>query len=104
MEWVKRKFELLRRDSTDVTVTTTNTTTNLSEVKDYYYPLPEKRGFLKKDRDMSFRNDWLLNRMKRYFNGDEVKQVLTNRRSDGSDDAVIAFFYESRTQQARDTA
>lgn len=65
---------------------------NLVKVLKYFYDVPKKRNFLTKDQDMSYRNDWLSNRITKFYTEQEFAQVKTNRRSDGSDEAVIAHF------------
>jgi len=46
---------------------------------------------------MAFRNEWLERQMRRIFTPEEIDQVLTNRRSDYSDEALIEDFM--RTEQ-----
>ncbi|GFM95168.1 RNA-dependent RNA polymerase [viral metagenome] len=41
----------------------------------------------------NFRLDWLVNRAKRFFTLELVEQALTNRRSNSTDEAVIADFH-----------
>jgi len=77
--------------------THTTTTDNLVEVTDYHYDVPKKHRFERKDdwAGMAFRNDWLANRMRKFYSEKELQQVLTNRRSDGSDEGVIKHFFKA---------
>lgn len=87
----------MRRYSTNVTVIqqTTHNMQNIEQVKDYFYPLPTVRRFLPQERRMDYRNDWLKNRMLKFYSKAELDQVFTNRRSDGSDTGVINYFLKA---------
>jgi hypothetical protein len=41
---------------------------------------------------MAFRNEWLERQMRKFFNDEEIDQVLTNRRSDYSDTGLVNDF------------
>ncbi|QQO86653.1 RNA-dependent RNA polymerase [Hygrophorus penarioides partitivirus 1] len=70
---------------------------NLVMVIDYPYSLPTKERYnpKRKAMDMTYRNDWLRNRILKFYTEAEVEQVLTNRRSDYSDNALIADFFRA---------
>jgi hypothetical protein len=71
---------------------------NLRRITEYYYSLPTAKRFVSGlNFDMKLRADWLRNRILKFYSEDEVEQVLTNRRSDYSDEALIADFM--RTDQ-----
>lgn len=47
------------------------------------------------DEHLIQRNEWLTRQMKKFYSDKEVEQVLSNRRSDFSDEALIADFMSS---------
>jgi len=71
---------------------------NLIRILKYFYPLPTAQRF-KSDfqLDMNYRNDWLKNRILKFYSQAEMEQVFTNRRSDYTDEALINDFM--RTEQ-----
>jgi hypothetical protein len=70
---------------------------NLVEIHDYAYDIPKKHNFLHKDehKDQTFRNEWLARHMRKFYSEGDLQQVLTNRRSDGSDEGVINHFFKA---------
>jgi len=91
-------FETLTRwtqPSTNKYHTPTTQYSNLEQVLDYAYDVPTTFKFKHKneDGDQSYRDEWLANRMQRFYTKDELQQVLTNRRSEGSEDKVIDHFF-----------
>ncbi|BAT32942.1 RNA-dependent RNA Polymerase [Rosellinia necatrix partitivirus 7] len=55
------------------------------------YEMP-KRYDDDRQQSMDFRNQWLERQMRKFFTKEEIDQVLTNRRSDYSDEALINDF------------
>jgi hypothetical protein len=70
---------------------------NIYELDDYAYDVPKTRYQRNVDEqsNMEYRNEWLANRMKKFYTQEELEQVLTNRRSDGSDQGVINHFFKA---------
>lgn len=71
---------------------------NLIEVDyaSYRYSVPTRKTFSSKMKfNMPLRNDWLKNRMLKFYTKDEVDKVLENRRSDSTDEALIADFFRA---------
>jgi len=57
--------------------------------------LPTVNPWKVPDDHLIQRNEWLTREMKRFYSDSEVEEVLSNRRSDFSDEALIADFMRS---------
>jgi hypothetical protein len=54
--------------------------------------MPYHQEWEASQESMAFRNEWLERQMRKFFTKEEIDQVLTNRRSDYSDKALINDF------------
>jgi len=70
--------------------------TNLTYIKTLHpIYLPRKNPWEFTSKPMSIRNEWLERQMRKHYSDEEINQVLTNRRSNHTDDALINDFLKT---------